>query len=168
MDISLWILVVLVLAMAGVALGKGGWQLLVSGLTRTGKTLKFMWFRLLLGFTLGGLIQVLIPSPVIAEWLGPASGLKGILIGAYAGILMPGGPHIVLPVLASILAAGAGPAPVMALLASSNLISLNGLFTWQIPFLGVKLSVARYVIGLFIPPLVGLGGAGVYHLLSAS
>ena len=79
---------------------------------------------------------------------------------------MTGGPYVTLPVIASIYAAGAGPGPVIALMASMNLLSLPNLITWTIPFLGVKIALTWYVVCLFIPPLIGLAGAAVYQLVS--
>jgi len=137
-------------------------------LKQAGGLFKSMWFRLILGFTLGGFIQVLIPSDLIAQWLGPASGMKGIFIASYAGFIMTGGPYVSLPVIASIYAAGAGVGPVIALLVSNNLLSLPGLFTWQIPFLGARIALTRYVICLFLPPVIGLVGGLVYQLIAAA
>ena len=165
MDVALLILVALVFMAMVIAFWKGRWQLLISGFKQTGHTFKSMWLRLLLGITFGGFIQVLIPGPLIAEWLGPASGLKGILIGSYAGIIMSGGPYVMLPVIASIYAAGAGVGPVIALL-TGGMLGLQGLITWQIPFLGAKLALTRYIVCLFVPPIVGLAGAAVYELLN--
>ncbi len=165
MDVTLLILIGMVLAAALAVLWRGGWGLLFSGLKQAGVTFKSMWFRLVLGLSLGGLVQVVIPSSVIAEWLGPASGIKGILIASYAGIVMTGGPYVSLPIVASIYAAGAGPGPVIALLASMNLVSLPGLLTWAIPFLGARLALTRYAVTFFIPPLIGLAGSAVFKLL---
>lgn len=167
MDVTLSVLIAMVLIAVAVAFWKGRWQLLFSGLKQSGDLLKSMWFRLLLGLTLGGLIQVLIPSSLIAEWLGPTSGLKGILIASYAGLIITGGPYVSIPIVASIYAAGAGPGPVIALLASMNLLSVPGLFTWQIPFLGAKIALTRYVISLFLPPLIGLMGGAVFQLIAS-
>lgn len=164
MDMSLWILVGIVVVLMVIALWKGRWQLLLSGFKQAGLTFKFMWFRVALGLTLGGLIQVLIPSPVIAEWLGPASGLKGILLGSYIGVITTGGPWVVLPIIASIYSAGAGAGPVIALLVSMNALSLSGLFMLQIPFLGAKIALTRYVIMLIAVPIIGVVGAAVYQL----
>ena len=166
MDITLLTLVALVVMVIVAALWKGGWQLLLSGFIQTSHLVRTVWLRLLLGFVLGGLITVLIPSSVITEWLGPTSGLKGILIGAYSGIIVGGGgPYVMLPIIASFLKAGAGFGPVIALLASLNLIGLRGLFIWQIPFLGAKLAFSRYVVCLFIPPLVGVLGGLIYQFI---
>ena len=166
MDISLFVLVGMIVVAIIIVLWRGRWQLLISGLKQSGKTFRSMWPRLVLGFTLGGLIQVLIPSSVIAEWLGPTSGLKGILIGSYAGIIVVGGPFVTMPILASIYLAGAGPGPVIALLASINMLSFSALITMSLPFLGAKIALTRWVICLFFSPLVGLFGSAVYQLIS--
>ena len=162
----MWVLVGL-LAVAGAStLWRGGPRLFGSGLVEGWKTLRSMWFRLVLGFTLGGMVQLLVPGPLIAEWLGPASGLKGILIASYAGIILTGGPYVTLPVIASIYAAGAGPGPVVSLLASMGLLSLPTILTWEIPFLGVRLAVVRYIVCLAVPPLAGLAASVVFGLIS--
>ena len=166
MDVSMWVLVGMLATAMALAFWRGGWRMLLSGFKEGALTLKSIWVRLVLGFSLGGLIQVVIPSPVIAEWLGPASGMKGILIGSYAGIIITGGPYVTLPVVASIFAAGAGAGPVIALLTSMNLISLPGLLTWAIPFMGVRLALSRYIVCLVIPPIVGLVGSVVYEFLT--
>ncbi len=168
MDRALWILIGMLVVAVIIIIWRGRVPLLLSGLREAGLSFKSMWYRLVLGFTLGGLIQVLIPSPLIAEWLGPASGLKGILIASYAGIIMTGGPYVTLPVIAAIYAAGAGPGPVIALLASMNMLSLPSILTWEIPFLGAKIAITRYVVCFFVPPFVGLAGAAAHRLLTVA
>ena len=163
-DISLLILALLVVITAAASLWTGGWQRTVSGLTKSVHLLNTVWLRLILGFNLGGLIQVLVSHELIVKWLGPTSGLKGICIGSYAGIFMMGGPFIRLPVIASIYRGGAGVGPVIALL-TGNELAIFGLIIWQIPFLGVGIPLARYIVCLFIPPLVGLLGELVYRLM---
>ena len=165
-DKTLLLLVTLVLIAVVVALTTGGWQLTFDGLKQAGQLVNTIWLRLLLGFTLGGLVRVLIPSPLIAKWLGHTSGLKGILIGSYIGVIMPGGPYVSLPVIASIYSAGAGVGPVIALLTGRALLGIQMLVVWQIPFLGVGIPLAKYIACLIIPPLVGLAGAAVFRLVT--
>jgi len=163
-DPAMKILLVMLAAAIGIATLKGGWPLIRAGLQQTGRTLNSMWFRILLGMALGGFIQVLVPSTLIADWLGPASGLKGILIGSYAGLFLSGGPYVILPVVAAIYEAGAGAGPIISLL-SGGLLSVQGLFAFYIPILGLRLSLTQYLVYLFIPPLLGLAGGAVFHLL---
>lgn len=163
---NLLILVGLLLIAITATLWIGGWQLTVFGFEQTGQLFHTVWLRLLLGFILGGLVQVLIPRALIAKWLGPASGMKGIFIGSYIGIIIPGGPYINLPIIASIYRAGAGAGPVIALLTGRALLGLQMLVVWQIPILGVEIPLARYIAGLFLPPIVGLAGRAVFQLIT--
>ncbi|MBW1801855.1 MAG: permease [Deltaproteobacteria bacterium] len=163
-DLTFIILAALLLAAILFATWKGGWSLTASGFIKTGHIVEKVWFRLLLGFILGGLIQELIPRDMISKWLGPESGLKGILIASYAGIFLAGSPYMMLPVFVSIYRAGAGVGPLMALLSGRGLLSLQLLLVWQIPFLGVELSVARYLACIIVPPIAGLAGNAVYKL----
>ena len=168
LDTTFLFLVALVLMAAAVAFWRGGLDLTLLGLTRAGDLVQSVWLRLVLGFTLGGLVRVLIPSALIARWLGHTSGLKGILIGSYIGIIVPGGPYVTMPIIASIYSAGAGVGPVIALLTGRGLLGIQVLIVWQIPFLGMEISLARYLACLFVPPLVGLIGAAVFRFIAKS
>ncbi len=97
--------------------------------------------------------------------LEPEEAPQAIAYIAGVGYII-GGPCVTLPIMASIYAAGAGPGPVIALLVSTSLLSLPNLLTWQIPFVGVKISLVRYLLCLFVPPLIGLAGAAVYQFMS--
>ena len=167
MDVSLLSLLVLVSLALAATFWKGRWQLLISGFKQSGNLVRQVWLRLILGFTLGGLIQVLIPSSLIMEWLGPASGLKGILIASAAGVFITGGPYVSLPIVTALYTAGAGVGPVIAFLVAVPSVSLPNLFTWSIPFLGTRIALSRYIVGIFIPPVVGLAGGAIYNLITA-
>jgi uncharacterized membrane protein YraQ (UPF0718 family) len=163
-DVALLILGALLSIAIVIALWRGGWQTLLSGFKQAGNNFKSLWLRLLLGITLGGFLQVLIPSASVAEWLGPASGLKGILTGTFIGALVMGGPYVRLPIIAAIYDAGAGVGPVIAFL-TAGMLGPQGLITRQIPFLGARLALTRYIVCLLVPPIVGLAGSAVYQLL---
>ena len=164
-DVGLLILGILVIAALAASFWMGGWQLTFTGLTQAGKLLQSVWLRLCLGFLLGGLIQVLIPRALISRWLGPKSGLKGILIASYASIFMSGSPYMWLPVVASVYRSGASVGPVMALITARAILSIQMLVVWQIPFLGAELPLARYMVCLFIPPVVGLAGDIMFRVM---
>src|SRR4029077_17343747 len=48
--------------------------------------------RVLAGCLLGAFIAEILPHEKVARSLGPNSGLKGLLIGAAFGAILPGGP----------------------------------------------------------------------------
>ena len=164
LDVSLLVLIGMVFIAAVLTYLTGGWQRVGAGVGQSVRLLDTIWPRLLLGFFLGGLVHVLVSHELIARWLGPTSGIRGIFIASYVGIFMMGGPFVRLPIVASIYHRGAGIGPVIALL-TGNILAIHGLLIWQIPFLGVGIPLARYIVCLFIPPLVGLAGAAVYRLL---
>ncbi len=166
LDKSLLLMAAIVLIALVATFIIGGWQLTFDGLKQAGQLINTIWLRLLLGLTLGGLVQVLIPRALIAKWLGNTSGLKGILIGSFIGAIIPGGPYVTIPVIASIYRAGAGVGPVIAFLTSRALLGIHVLVVWQIPFLGLEIPLARYIACLFIPPIVGLVGASVFQMIT--
>jgi uncharacterized membrane protein YraQ (UPF0718 family) len=166
MDISLIILVALVVTVIFAAYLRGGRPLIVEGFRKSYGTLLTMGWRVLLGILLGGFIQVLIPRALVAEWIGPASGLIGILIGSFVGMIITGGAFVVIPVIASIYNAGASAGPIIALITAANLVRIQGLFVWEIPFFGTRIALTRYVLCLFIPPIVGLAGSVLFRFFS--
>jgi uncharacterized membrane protein YraQ (UPF0718 family) len=116
-----------------------------------------------MGIVLAGFVQVLIPKEVIALWLGPASGMTGIIIGSFSGMILTGGAYVVIPIIGSIYDAGAGAGPIIALLTAANLTRIQGLVATEIPIFGVRLSVIRYLLSLLAPPLVGIAGSILFN-----
>jgi hypothetical protein len=70
-------------------------QLVLRGLQSTGRLLGGVWMELALGFVLAGLVDVLIPHPLLSRWMGGDRLGQGILVGWAAGLVMPGGPYLV-------------------------------------------------------------------------
>jgi uncharacterized membrane protein YraQ (UPF0718 family) len=165
-DVALVVLCALVLLALALSLWKGGWQLTFSGLTRSVQIFEKVWLRLLLGFLLGGCIQVLIPRELVSKWLGTGSGLKGIFIGSYSGIFATGGPYVWMPIVASIYKSGANIGPVLSMITARGILGFQMLVVWQIPFFGIELSMARYIPCLVVPPIVGLLGQAVFNILN--
>jgi uncharacterized membrane protein YraQ (UPF0718 family) len=109
----------------------------------------------LFAFVTAGLVQVLIPREVIAEWVGDESGIRGILIGTLAGAFTPGGPYVSLPVAAGLLKAGAGMGTMVAFLASWSLIAVSRL-PLQIGIMGWRFTLIQLVSVMIFPPIAGL------------
>jgi uncharacterized membrane protein YraQ (UPF0718 family) len=97
--------------------------------------------------------------------MGPTSGMIGILAGSFAGMILTGGAFVVIPIIGSIYAAGAGAGPIIALLTAANLTRIQGLIAIEIPIFGMRISMTRYVICLLVPPVIGFLGSVVFRLL---
>ena len=116
---------------------------------------------LILGFILAGLLTVLFPPQTVGRWMGDEAGAKGLLIGAAAGMLSPGGPYVRYPIAAALMHGGAGIGSIAAFTAARNLFTANRFLVYEVPFLGMPLSIARtlatiwlIVVGTALVPVV--------------
>jgi uncharacterized protein len=163
MDASLWILLALVVVAMGIALARDV-SLPLRALGASGRLVQSVWIELALGFVLAGLIEVLIPQPVLSRWLGGERMGQGILIGWAAGLVMPGGPYVFFPIAANLFRNGAAPAPLITLLTAKTLVSPIRTLTYEAPLLGWPLTLARFVPGVLLPPVLGLLGQWLFGL----
>jgi uncharacterized membrane protein YraQ (UPF0718 family) len=161
MDSSLWILLGLVAVALVVAWSRDAAAPL-RAFEATSRLVRNVWLELALGFVLAGLIEVLLPQPVLSRWLGGERMGQGILIGWAAGLLMPGGPYVLFPVAANLFHHGAAPAPLITLLTAKTLVSPIRTLTYEAPLLGWPLTLARFIPGVLLPPVMGLIGQWLF------
>ena len=143
--------------------GSGG---LGEGLDSTGVLVKRALPFLIVGLTLAGMLQVLIPAGVIGRWMGEEAGTKGLIVGILVGTVTPGGPFIMFPIAAALMNSGAGIGAMGGYTASRNLFAFNRLIIWEIPFLGAPFALARIGASLLMPVITALLVPVVYRLLS--
>jgi uncharacterized membrane protein YraQ (UPF0718 family) len=120
-------------------------------------TLKRTLPLLLIAFIIAGYVKVLAPQDLVSSWIGPDSGWRGLLVGTGAGMLLPGGPYVVFPLIAALYQAGAGVGPTLAIITSWSALALLTV-SFELPFLGWRFTLLRIGMGLAIPLLVGLTG----------
>ena len=112
---------------------------------------------------LAGLVDVLIPSATMVRWLGAESEGRGILIGWVVGLIIPGGPYVFFPIAATLFRQGAAPAALLTLIAAKTLVSPIRMLTYEAPLLGWPLTLARFIPGVLLPPVMGLIGQWLYN-----
>ncbi len=100
------------------------------------------------GLLVAGLVQVLVPREIVARWLGEKSGMRGLWIAQFAGALTPGGPFGSFPLVYALGKAGADIGVLITYLTAWTTIGVMRLIVWEIPFLGAKFSLLRFVICL--------------------
>jgi uncharacterized membrane protein YraQ (UPF0718 family) len=122
------------------------------------RTLKRTLPLLVIAFVIVGYVKVLAPQELVRSWIGPESGLRGVLIGGVAGMLLPGGPYVVFPLIAALFQAGAGLGPTLAMITSWSSLALLTV-SFELPFLGWRFTLIRFGLGMLIPPLIGIAGA---------
>ena len=150
------------LVLMALALYQGGSAELLDGLWATGKMVLIVTPMLLFAFIVAGLIQHIVSKETIERFLGTQSGFKGILLGAIAGGLIPGGPYVYLPIAASFLVGGANIGVVMAFIVAKNLWSFSRL-PMELALLGVEITAVRFALTAAFPLLVGLLAERVYR-----
>jgi uncharacterized membrane protein YraQ (UPF0718 family) len=112
--------------------------------------------RLLAAFLLAGFVEVLMPRDLIRKWIGDKSGLTGIVIASLAGALTPGGPMASFPLIAALYKLGADFGPLVAYLTAWELIAVQRMVVWEIPFMGTRFVLFRLLVSLPLPILAGM------------
>ena len=125
------------------------------GVSMGWRTLQRTMPLLLIAFIIVGYVKVLAPQDLVSNWIGPGSGWRGLLVGTGAGMLLPGGPYVVFPLVAALYQAGAGLGPTLAIITSWSALALLTV-SFELPFLGWRFTLLRVGMGLAIPLLVGL------------
>jgi len=126
----------------------------IQGLKTGAKMLKNMFPLLILAFILAGFIQVAVPPEMIKSWLGEEAGWKGIVIGTFAGALIPGGPYVTFPIFAAIFQAGAGIGTAVALITGWAMLGV-GQLPFELALLGPRFTVARLATVFWVPFIAG-------------
>ncbi|HMI88960.1 MAG TPA: permease [Polyangiaceae bacterium] len=165
MDVSFFVLLGLTLGLAAFAAFQDA-RLLGEAARATGRLLRSVWVELALGFMLAGLVDVLVPTAQLVKWLGAERAGRGILVAWGAGLLIPGGPYVLFPLMASLFGKGVAAGPLIALISAKTLVSPIRMLTYEAPLLGWPMTLARFVPGVLVPPLLGVVGQWLFDLLS--
>ena len=135
---------------------------LKRGLSLSWQTLRRNAVLMILAFIIVGYVNILSPTELIQEWIGADSGFKGILLGEIIGMLLPGGPYVVFPLIAVLYQAGAGLGPAVTIITSW---STQALLTvgFELPFMGGRFTAIRWGLGLAIPLLAGVLAQAIFR-----
>ena len=111
---------------------------------------------MLLALPMAAFVTELIPDGWAQRWLGPDSGVPGLVIASLAGSVLPGGPFVAFPVVLGFLKSGAGTAQMVALISGWAVIGLHRALSWELPILGPRFAVLRLAASFLLPLLAGL------------
>ena len=112
--------------------------------------------RVLIGVVGSGYLAAVMPQDVIAHWIGPNSGVFGILIAALCGAATPGGAVVGFSVGAAALKGGAGAAQVIAYTTAWSLYTIQRLINWEIHMMAPRVVWLRAAISMPLPILAGI------------
>jgi len=119
-------------------------QLLVFGL------------RLPLALLSAAFFSMLVPPDAVVPYVGPESGIFGILAAVIFGAVIPGGPILTFPLALVIWRSGAGEAQMIALLGSWSVFAMHRIVSYELPLLGPRFVALRLTSAGLLPILSGL------------
>lgn len=133
-----------------------GWEGVANALTFAIDLIVQIAPIMLVSMLMAAYVQVLAPHHRVSKWLGRESGLRGLLVAAAAGAVIPGGPWISFPLVLTLAVAGADIGALVAFLSAWAVIPISRLLVWEMPFLGGEFVLLRMIVSLPIPVLAGL------------
>jgi hypothetical protein len=113
--------------------------------------------RVMVGVVGSGYIAAVMPQDYIATWIGPNSGIIGILIGTAIGAMTPGGAVVGFAMGAAALKSGAGAPQVIAFTTAWSLYTIQRLLNWEIHMMAPRFVLLRAAVSFPLPILAGLG-----------
>ena len=151
--ILLWLLVA-VLAFIAAMRSKA---LFREGAFEGGRDFLVLIPRVMIGVVGSGYIAAIMPQDVIADWIGPNSGVIGILIATIIGAATPGGAVVGFAIGAAALKSGAGAPQVIAYSTAWSLYTIQRLLNWEIHMMAPRFVWMRAAVSFPLPILAGLG-----------
>ena len=114
--IAMWVIVL--------ALGHAAWRRkddsFRRGLKIAARHCRSIVPRMAMALLMAGFVAELIPGELIADWLGGESGLTGILIATGAGMIIPAGAIVIMPIALALLKVGIGMPQLMAFIVAGG------------------------------------------------
>jgi hypothetical protein len=107
--------------------------------------------RIAIGVVGSGFVAEVLPKSLIAPWLGPESGLTGVLIATLGGALTPGGPVVGFSIGAAALKGGAGAPQVIAYTTAWALYAIHRLVIFEVPMMPARIVWLRAFVSLPLP-----------------
>ncbi len=111
-------------------------------------------FLIIFSMLIAAMLPTLISREIIVQYLGGASGWRGILMATLRGGLTPGAPYAVVPLIAGLMKQGMSFAPAMSKVCAWGLWSL-GRVPFQAAVLGGRFTLIQVLVSLPLPLIAG-------------
>ena len=107
--------------------------------------------RIAIGMIGSGFIAEMLPSQLIPAWLGPDTGVAGLMFATVAGALTPGGPVVGFAIATAALKSGAGAPQIIAYSIAWALFALPRVLVFEIPMMPARVVWLRVAVSLPLP-----------------
>ncbi len=126
------------------------------GLRRSVEQMLIIIPRMIFALIAAGFIVKLIPTEIIVGNLGADAGLRAILIGSAAGLIVPAGPVVAFALAASFALAGASIPALVAFLTGWSVFAAHRVLIFEVPMLGLHWLRLRMLSVVPLPVIAGL------------
>ncbi|CAI8365823.1 MAG: Uncharacterised protein [Halieaceae bacterium] len=130
------------------------------------KQAKGLSLRLPFALLTAAFLSESLPMEHLAQFVGPQSGVQGLVLSALLGGLLPGGPMTSFPIALVIFQAGAGTPQIVSFLAGWSVFAMHRVIAYEAPILGWRFVGLRLLACAALPVLSGLLAAAVLAALS--
>jgi len=140
----------------------GGSSLVLKGFNNSINTAVQSALMLLASFIIIGQIQVLLSKEILNKWLQKFSGIRGIIISAFAGGLFPGGPYIYYPFILSFKEKELPFYILITFLFGKQVYDFSRI-PMEVSLVDSNIALIRNLITIPIPIIVGLLAQRFFH-----
>lgn len=102
-----------------------------------------------------GLFAIWLPKHIVIKYLGKASGIKGIFLAIFLGMLPTGPLYIAFPIASALLKKGAKISNIIIFLSAWACIKLPQEMV-ELQFLGIKFMTLRLILTIAFVIIMGL------------
>jgi uncharacterized membrane protein YraQ (UPF0718 family) len=87
------------------------------------------------GFLIAAFLSTILPSELIARFIGSESGVAGVLLASLLGGFVPSWPAVSFPIALTMWTAGAGPTQMVAFLTAWSLFAFHRALSYEPQFM---------------------------------
>lgn len=153
---GLFFMAMLAAGSAGLAYWLGGEAALSAGLGEEEDLLLHVLPRMAAAVIVAGFVRVLAPPALITRWLGEGSGVLGLLLATFAGMVTPGGQTAIFALVAAMAVAGADRGTLVAFSIGWALLGVQRIMLWEVPMLGGDFTFLRVALAVPVPIIAGM------------
>lgn len=152
---SVALLAVLVLILLAIMLARMP-QDLPHAFRRARSQLIVFSLRLPLAILSAAFFSMIVPPDAVVPYVGPESGLFGVIAAVVFGAFIPGGPILTFPLALVVWRSGAGEAQMIALLASWSVFAAHRIIGYELPMMGPRFVALRLLSSGWLPIVTGV------------
>jgi uncharacterized protein len=126
-----------------------------TGLNRAGEQCIVLLPRMVVIMFAAGFLMRLIPAELIGRFLGPESGMVGVLAGSLAALFVPSGGMVCFAIAASLAKEGAALSSLIAFVTAWSVFAPHRILIFEQPLLGARFVLIRLLSVAAIPFAAG-------------